>query len=229
MPTNCSPIRPERPSPSNVNDKPDATWLVAMLSVRNPNRSENSAPAITPPIRPTQGEPVVAVTPAELMMTAEDKRTVNLARVEVWVGDDMILEITDPTELLRLDGDASLPKLDREVEVVVKAWVRNESESDLQPNTFGFLHVLHANRDAIEWSRRAMTLMEDDEGGLYYEGGWLAHRLGRAHIGIDMIDAQTFQTLTEDDYRGNAWGIPYRIVGPNGEESEGEGNTGGEG
>ena len=171
---------------------------------------------------------LVGVTPAELMMTAEDKRTVNLTKVQLWAGDLMLLEITDPTQLLRLD-DASLPRLDHEVEVVVKAWVSNEPGSDLQPNTFGFLHLLHANRDATEWSRRPMELMEDDEGGLYYQAGWYAYRLGRAHIGIDMIDAQTFQNLTEDDYRGNAWGIPYRIIGPNGEETEDGSDTGGDG
>lgn len=171
---------------------------------------------------------LVGVTPAELMMTAEDKRTVSITKVQVWAGEEMLLEITDPTELLRL-GDESLPRLDREVEVVVKAWVTNRLENDLQPSTFGFLHVRHANRDAIEWGRRVMTLMEDDEGGVYYQAGWYARRLGRARIGIDMIDAQTFQNLTEDDYRGNAWGIPYRIVGPNGEETEDGSDTGGDG
>ena len=57
-PTKLSPIMPERPRPRMVSDRPVATWLVATLSVRNPNSSENTAPARMPASTPSQGEPV---------------------------------------------------------------------------------------------------------------------------------------------------------------------------
>ncbi len=160
------------------------------------------------------------VSAAQWYMTDAAKQTVNLTKVEVYVDDVLVLLVTDPSELLQLEND--IPLIDKDDLVVVRAWVDNTSDSASvnEPATFGFLHVFHARSDRREWRRMPMDIVQDGD-DVYYEKSWLAHRVGRARIAIDMIDSEMFSNETEDDYRGNAWGIPYRIMGPNGEEEEG--------
>jgi hypothetical protein len=40
---------------------------------------------------------------------------------------------------------------------------------------------------------------------------WIVRFGGRERMVVDAIDSQAFHTDSEDDYRANGWGIPYRI------------------
>jgi hypothetical protein len=40
---------------------------------------------------------------------------------------------------------------------------------------------------------------------------WVAQQRGRERIIVEALDAQTFVTATDDDYRSNVWAIPYEI------------------
>jgi hypothetical protein len=152
---------------------------------------------------------LVNVSPAEWMMTAEDKQTVNLTLVEVWVNGELQLEITDASELL--DADGRIPSLHVEDFVEVKAWVENGLTSENEPDTFVFLHLFHASPTARGWMRLPMERVVTDT-DVYYVHSWTARHTGRSRIAVDAIDAETFTTETEDDYRANIWGVPYRIV-----------------
>ncbi len=151
---------------------------------------------------------LINLSPAEWMVTAEDKQTVNLTLVQVWVNGELQLEITDASELL--DIDSRIPRLHVEDVVEVRAWVENSLDNGNEPDTFVFLHLFHASPSASGWMRLPMERVITDT-DVYYTLSWTARHIGRARIAVDAIDAQTFTTQTEDDYRGNIWGVPYRI------------------
>ncbi len=152
---------------------------------------------------------LVHVSPAEWMMTAEDKRTVNITKVQVWVNEELKAEIVDPSEML--DVDSRIPRLHPEDLVTVKAWVDNSLDNDNVPDTFVFLHLFHATPSSRAWVRLPMEQVTTDVDS-YYVRSWYVRHTGRARIAVDAIDAETFTTETEDDYRANIWGVPYRIV-----------------
>jgi hypothetical protein len=152
---------------------------------------------------------LVSVSPAEWMMTAEDERSVNIIKVEVWVNEELRLEITDPSEMLDVEGH--LPQLHPEDAVTVKAWVENSIDNGNEPDTFVFLHLFHATPNSRAWVRLLMDRVVTDT-DTYYELSWNARHTGRSRIAVDAIDAETFTTESADDYRANIWGVPYRIV-----------------
>ena len=154
---------------------------------------------------------LIDASPAEFLMTDELKRTVSIVKVEVWVNEELKTEITDPSALIEVEG--RLPKLHPEDHILVRAWVENSLENDNVPDTFVFMHLFHASPNMRAWLRLPMekVVTDTDE---YYEMDWRARHTGRSRIAIDAIDAETFTTETEDDYRSNIWGIPYRIVTP---------------
>jgi len=151
---------------------------------------------------------LINVSPAEWLMTAEDKQTVNINLVEVWVNGELQLEITDASELLNIDS--RIPRLHVEDVVEVKAWVENSLDSGNEPDTFVFLHLFHASPSARGWLRLPMERVVTDT-EVYYRLSWTARHIGRSRIAVDAIDAETFTTETTDDYRGNVWGVPYLI------------------
>jgi hypothetical protein len=152
---------------------------------------------------------LVGVSPAEWVMTAEDERTVNITKVEVWVNEVLQLEITDPSEMLDVEG--RLPRLHPEDAVTVRAWVENSLDNGNEPDTFVFLHLFHATPNSRAWVRLLMERVVTDT-DTYHELSWNARHTGRSRIAVDAIDAETFTTESEDDYRANIWGVPYRIV-----------------
>ena len=154
---------------------------------------------------------LVNISPAEWMMTDVAKRTVNLTKVEVWVNEVLELEVTDPSALLELDS--RIPQLEIEDFVSVRAWIENSVDSYNVPDTFVFLHLFHASRNARGWMRVPMEQAQGDMGP-YYERSWSVRHAGRSRIAVDAIDAQTFTTESEDDYRASIWGIPYHINTP---------------
>jgi hypothetical protein len=141
----------------------------------------------------------------EWRMTDEARGTVRVTSVEVLVNGESKIVVDDPAELF--DVDHRIPRLQVGDVVRVVATVENTTGHDNEPATFVFLHVYHASPDARAWIR---VPMPQDEQGRYVRE-WTVRFGGRERIGVDAIDSQTFNTDSEDDYRANGWGIPYRI------------------
>lgn len=148
---------------------------------------------------------LVRVTPREAVMTDPARRTVVIERVTVMKNGAVIGEITGSGVEIPLEG--GLMGLALGDEIMVTAEVANATGHDNVPPTFVFLHLYHASPNARGWLRLPMT----DNGDGTYTRGWTVRHAGRERISVDAIDSQTFATDTEDDYRANVWGVPYRI------------------
>jgi hypothetical protein len=151
---------------------------------------------------------LVAVSPAEVVLTDPSKQTVDIARLEAWVDGELFLEVEDPSQLFEVDG--RVPRLHPEQEVTVKVWVDNSSQAGLTPPTFVYLHLFHASLEMRMWVRLPMEMVETDNGP-YWTLSWMVRHRGRERIAVDAIDAGTFATSDGDDYNANIWGIPYII------------------
>ncbi len=160
---------------------------------------------------------LVSVSPAQWVMTDADKRTVNITKIEISVGDRRLIQIEDASQ--QLDVDLAVPRIRLDEVVTVRAWVRNTLDNGNDPATYVFLHVLHARADVRRWIRVPMRLVDGTD-GLHYELSWSAKRIGRARLAVDAIDAQTFMTQSEDDYRANIIGLPYRVATISGDEGD---------
>jgi hypothetical protein len=151
---------------------------------------------------------LVAVSPAEVVLTDPSKQTVDIARLEVWVDEELFLEVEDPSQLLQVDG--RVPRLHPEQQVTVKVWVDNSSDADFLPPTFVYLHLFHASLEMRMWMRLPMERVVTDT-DTYWTRSWVVRHRGRERIAVDAIDAGTFATSDGDDYNANIWGIPYII------------------
>lgn len=150
---------------------------------------------------------LVAISPQDWVMTAADEQTVVIERVEIFVNGESVAVIEDPSMLLEVDG--RLPHIEAGAEVKVTAKVRNITIDAMGNSaTWVYLHLFHANTDRRRWGRLPMKFNEDT--GLY-ERGWVARHDGRERLVVDAIDADSFTLTRDDNYRANAWGIPYRI------------------
>jgi hypothetical protein len=147
---------------------------------------------------------LVALSPREWRMTDQVKRTVRIVRIVVRVNGEAKLDVEDPAELFGVDN--RVPRLNLGDSVSVVAEVENATGTDNVPPTFVFLHVYHHGPNARGWVRIPMRERDD---GLFVRH-WIVRFAGRERIVVDAIDAQAFNTDTEDDYRANGWGIPYR-------------------
>ncbi len=150
---------------------------------------------------------LVKVSPAEFSMTDAAKQTVAILQVTVEVNGEILADITDPGA--PIDVERGLPKLRRGDEVTVTAHVSNENVENTPP-TFVFLHLFHASPNARLWLRLPMDEVEGEPG--VYQRSWTVRQTGRERIAVDAIDAETFTTQSEDDYRANTWGIPYAVL-----------------
>ncbi|NIN09945.1 MAG: hypothetical protein GTN62_00880 [Gemmatimonadales bacterium] len=148
---------------------------------------------------------LVAVSPQEWVMTDPARQTLTIAQVLVYVNEELVLTITDPGERHEVDG--RIPLLHQEDVVRVEATV-NEPDNGHTPEAFVFLHLFHASLDTRIWLRRPMEEIED---GVYVRQ-WTVRQTGRERIAVDAIDSQSFLTAEDDDYSGNVWAIPYRIL-----------------
>ncbi len=149
---------------------------------------------------------LVGVSAREWRMTDPGKRTIDLARIEVFVNGVSQLVVEEPLRILDID-EGRIPQLEIGDVVRVVASVVNESELDNRPPEFVFLHLFHGNPNARGWIRVRMP--PNDAGDYVRE--WTVRRAGRGRIIVDAIDSQAFATDEEDDYRANLVGIPYRI------------------
>jgi hypothetical protein len=148
---------------------------------------------------------LVALSPREWRMTDEATRTVRITHVVVRVNGEIKLEVEDPAELFRVDH--RIPRLQVGDSVSVLAEVENTTGTGNEPPTFVFLHVYHHGPTARGWVRIPMQAREDGA----FVRHWIVRFGGRERMVVDAIDSQAFHTDSEDDYRANGWGIPYRI------------------
>ena len=149
---------------------------------------------------------LVAVSPAQWVMTEPIEQSVAIVRVEIWVDEELRLTVDDPDALFEVDG--RVPRLEVGQLVTVKAWVGGGTV-DNQPPFYVFLHMFHASPDTRIWMRRQMELVDGDSA--HYVRSWEVLAPGRERIAVDLIDSQSFGVSDEDDYNANAWGIPYII------------------
>jgi hypothetical protein len=148
---------------------------------------------------------LVQLSPREWRMTDEARRTVRVTAVEVLVNGESKILVEDPAELF--DVNDRIPRLRVGDVVRVVATVENTTGHGNEPASFVFLHVYHASPAARAWIRLPMAV--DDQGRYVRE--WTVRFPGRERLTVDAIDSQTFNTDSDDDYRANGWGIPYRI------------------
>jgi hypothetical protein len=148
---------------------------------------------------------LAALSPREWRMTDGARRTVRIARVVVRVNGQVRLEVEDPAELFGVDN--RVPRLEVGDSVSVLAEVENTTGTGNEPPTFVFLHVYHHGPNARGWVR--IPMRERDDGAFVRH--WIVRFAGRERMVVDALDSETFNTDSEDDYRANGWGIPYRI------------------
>jgi hypothetical protein len=151
---------------------------------------------------------LVAVSPAQWVMTDPIEQVVEIYRVVVYVDDEPVLEVTNPNELYEVDG--RLPHLAQGQVMTVRAWVEGGSEGN-DPSRYVFLHWQHRSPETRIWMRRQMEFAEDDLNGAHYVRSWEVLAAGRERIAVDLIASQSFAVTDDDDYNANAWGIPYII------------------
>lgn len=148
---------------------------------------------------------LVALSPARTVNTAEDQRTVDITQVTVAVNGTVVKTITDASR--RESVDQGLLDLAIGDEVTVRASVTNTTGHDNVPQTFVFLHLFHAREATRAWVR--VPMRRSDDGTWFLT--WQVRQDGRQRLIVDAIDSQTFNSDTEDDYRSEIWGVPYRI------------------
>ena len=147
---------------------------------------------------------LIALSPARLVNTATDRRTVAITQVVVRVNGEVVKTINDVN---RREDLAGLVDLSIGDEVSVTASVTNTTANGNTPETFVFLHLYHASLSARGWARIPM----EDNGDGTWTRSWIARHDGHQRQMVDAIDSQTFSTDTDDDYRSEVWGVPYQI------------------
>ncbi len=149
---------------------------------------------------------LVAISPAQWVMTEPIEQRVEIGKVVVYVDDEPVLEVTNPNELYEVDG--RVPHLAEGQVMTVRAWVEGGT-LDNDPSRYVFLHWQHRSPDTRIWMRRQMEFVDGDDP--HYVRSWEVLAAGRERIAVDLIDSQSFAVTDEDDYNANVWGIPYII------------------
>jgi hypothetical protein len=153
-----------------------------------------------------RGWRLIAMSIGNIVDTDPARRTVEIASMQVSVNGTEVGEVTDPTQLFRVQGD--VPELHVGDSIVVTVGVRNSTGTDLVPPTQVFLHVRHHRADQDRWGRILMRLADDGTWSM----GWTVRRPGIARMAVDAIDSEALQTQTGDNYRANIWAFPYRAI-----------------
>jgi hypothetical protein len=149
---------------------------------------------------------LIQITPQNWQMTDPSKRTIQITRVRVLVNGTTKIDATDPAHLY--DVGNKLPRLMRGDVVQVLVDLSNTAGTGNTPPSFVFLHVRHGFGFGFGWHRMPMQQVTETSFQLSWvvrEGGW------RDRFAIEALDSQTFQTDSGTEFRGNAWGVPYRI------------------
>ncbi len=147
------------------------------------------------------------ISPAQFVKTAEEERTVRITGVTLDItpaeGDPLSFTLDDPIPLLAIDDFPCVAEGD---EVKVSATVENDNDANTPP-TFVYLYFFAGTHAKGTWHR---VLMTEEEG--VFTHTFTVEQPHHGKIMVDGLDSQTFLTESEDDYRGNVWGIPTKKV-----------------
>ena len=147
---------------------------------------------------------LLTLTPGRLVNSATDRRTVQITGIDVAVNGAVVKSITDASTREALGNLLDIQVGDT---IRVTAHVSNSTGTGNVPETFVFLHLFHAGPQARGWLRVPM----EPQGDGTWVRQWVARFDGRQRMMVDAIDSQTFNSDTDDDYRAEVWGVPYRI------------------
>jgi hypothetical protein len=158
---------------------------------------------------------LVAVSPALFTMTDPARQTVTIQSVTLTRRGSSVT-ITDPSALLRLRGDdASVPEVRQGETVRIEAKVAN-TDLAYRPSEFVYAHVpINARAFPGPFDRVRLRMRDDGRNGdatagdRIYTALWDVQDVGRHHVAIDVLNARTLQSQTEDDYNSTTWGVPY--------------------
>jgi len=155
---------------------------------------------------------LVGITPQQYVATDPARRTVKITQVTVSVNGVVKIDVTDPTafaqvtrNLAKHSGEVPAFNKGDTVKVVVK--VTHTTGTNNTPPTFAFLSSFHADPNGLGWRRMRM----EDLGEGTFSLRWVVRQRGNERVIVEALDAQSFVTPTDDDYRANIWGIPYKI------------------
>jgi hypothetical protein len=149
---------------------------------------------------------LVAISPAEFRATEPENRLVIIDTVRALVNGEVVMEITDPSALIRIED--RIARLDRDTEISIQAVVSNQTTDEFDPEaTFVYLHLRHAAVGLRVWRRMPM---EYDPEVAAYVATWVVRHRGRERIVVDALDAETVSVSVEDPYLSNIWVVPYR-------------------
>lgn len=155
---------------------------------------------------------LVGITPQQYLATDEPRRTVKITEVSVSVNGVEKIKVTDPTAFQKVPHGADktsheVPAFNKGDTVKVAAKITNSTGTNNNPSTFAFLSSFHADPNGLGWRRMRMQ----DHGDGTYSLTWVAQHRGKERVIVEALDAQSFVTPTDDDYRANIWGLPYWI------------------
>lgn len=153
-----------------------------------------------------RGWRLIALSLGNIVDAVPERRTVEITSMALEVNGNPVGEVTDPTQLFRLDGSVPQIKVGDEVRVTVA--VRNTTGTDLVPPTQVFLHLRHHRPDSDAWGRIQMQ----DNGDGTFSLTWTVRRPGVGRMAVDAIDSEALQTQSGDNYRANLWAFPYRAI-----------------
>jgi hypothetical protein len=175
-------------------------------------------------VRTEEGDPewrLTALTPGRISMQARDRQSVYIRHLRIWIDEEPVLEVDDPSAFLRFpDG---LPFAAPGSRLRVEAAVGNHDQ-EWQPAQWAYLHLHGAlEPDAVAagdprpFARRYR--MADDgthgdrvaEDGIYTLAIEVPGETPLARLLVDVIAAQTLMTEFGDDYNSVAWGVPFRL------------------
>lgn len=148
---------------------------------------------------------LAAISPVEVALTDREKQTVEIKRIRVSTGDEIIWEAESPD--MMFDVPEEIPVLTADTLVKVEAWVSN-SKTEFEPASFVYLHR-PGGRDRMNDNGLFGDSVAGD--GVYTRIYMIGHDLGKHFATVDVIDSETF--LNEDtDYNSTAWGMPYFVA-----------------
>jgi len=153
-----------------------------------------------------RGWRLIAMSIGNIVDTDPARRTVEITSLTIAVNGTEVGAVSDPNQLLRVQG--GVPELRLGDSVMVTVRVRNTTGTDLAPPTQVFLHVRHHRPDQDLWGRFQMQPNQDGTWSI----GWTVRRLGIARMAVDAIDSEALQTESGDNYRANIWAFPYRAI-----------------
>ncbi len=148
---------------------------------------------------------IISATPSEHML-ANEEQEVFITSMRLYKNDELIWECTDPSDFYKIDSE--LPVLSE------GDFIRMETTIDhlnpvYEPEYFVVAHgPLSGHSRHIMYDNGLYGDEVAEDGIFSYE--WYVEYTGHhQRIAVDVIDADTFEDQTEEDYDSAAWGIHF--------------------